>query len=94
MPKLHYCAAKLGRWRAIIWVLSPIPLGRFGPRYAMLASDLVRHRETQWTDLVSNRDSRAAAAIVGRDGTLLFWGYRPDDCAGMGRGKRARAHSD
>lgn len=82
LPIMALMAARgytlLGRWRAIVWVLLLIPIVRFGPRYAMLAGDLVRHRETQWSDLVLNQDSRAAAAIIGRDGTLLVWGYRPD----------------
>jgi hypothetical protein len=82
LPVMALMAARgytlLGRWRAIVWVLLLIPLLRFGPRYAVLAGDLVRHRETQWSDLVLNQDSRAAATIVGRNGTLLVWGYRPD----------------
>jgi hypothetical protein len=82
LPVMALMAARgymlLGRWRAIVWVLLLIPLVRFGPRYVMLASDLVRHREPQWSDLVLNKDSRAAATIIGRDGTLLVWGYRPD----------------
>ena len=68
----------LGRWRAVVWLLLLIPLVRFGPRYVTLAGDLLQHRETQWSDLAMNQDSRAAADRIGREGTLLVWGYRPD----------------
>ncbi len=68
----------LGRWRALVWLLLLIPLARFGPRYVTLANDLVQHRETQWSDLAMNQDSRAAADRLGHEGTLLEWGYRPD----------------
>lgn len=68
----------LGRFRAIVWLLLLIPVGRFGPRYATLAWDLARNRETKWSDLAMNQDSRAAADIVGHPGSLLVWGYRPD----------------
>ena len=52
---------------------------RFGPRYAILAADLLHHRPHQWSDLVLAEDSEAAASLLaGHPGTLLVWGYRPD----------------
>jgi hypothetical protein len=66
------------RCRAILLVLLLIPLIRFGPRYMMLADDLARGRQSNWSDLVLNEDSRAAADRIGHAGTLLVWGYRPD----------------
>jgi hypothetical protein len=82
LPAMALMAARgytlLGRWRTVVWLLLLIPLVRFGPRYATLASDLVRGRETQWTDLALNHDSHAAANRISRQGTLLVWGYRPD----------------
>jgi hypothetical protein len=59
-------------------VLLVIPLVRFGPRYVMLANDLAHSRESEWSDLALNQDSRAAADRIGHPGTLLVWGYRPD----------------
>lgn len=59
-----------------------IPLGRFGPRYVTLASDLMQHRPHQWADLALEQDSRAAAAKLREyskgQGSLLVWGYRPE----------------
>jgi len=68
----------LGRWRAIVWVLLLIPLARFGPRYVTLAGDLLRGQQTEWSDLAMNQDSHDAAEKIGREGSLLVWGYRPD----------------
>jgi hypothetical protein len=72
----------MGRWRALLLVLSLIPLARFGPRYYELASDLLHGRAHQWADLAMMYDSEAAARIISNDsdraGTLLVWGYRPD----------------
>jgi hypothetical protein len=68
----------LGPKRVIVWLLLLIPLVRFGPRYLILANDWMHGRETEWTDLALNQDSRAAADRIGREGTLLVWGYRPD----------------
>ncbi len=67
-----------GRCRFILLLLLLIPLVRFGPRYAMLAHDLARGRQSNWSDLALNEDSRAAADRIGPPGTLLVWGYRPD----------------
>jgi hypothetical protein len=82
LPVMALLAARgyflLGRWRAMVWLLLLIPLIRFGPRYVTLASDLLHGRETDWSDLALSQDSRAAADRIGREGTLLVWGYRPD----------------
>lgn len=82
LPVMALLAARgyilLGRYRVIVWLLLLIPLARFGPRYVTLARDLAQHRQTQWSDLAMNQDSRAAADQIGHDGTLLVWGYRPD----------------
>jgi hypothetical protein len=59
-----------------------IPLIRFGPRYVLLASDLILGRPTTWADVVLNEDSKQAARLVNQTktpgDTLLVWGYRPD----------------
>ncbi len=68
----------LGRCRAILLALLLIPLVRFGPRYAMLANDLVHQRPSNWSDLALNEDSQAVSDRIGHAGTLLVWGYRPD----------------
>ena len=82
LPVMALLAARgytlLGRWRIIVWLLLLIPLIRFGPRYVTLAEDLLRHRQSDWTDLSMNQDSHAAADKIGHEGTLLVWGYRPD----------------
>ena len=41
-----------------------IPLIRFGPRYLMLASDLIEHRSTTWADVALNDDSKQAAHLI------------------------------
>jgi hypothetical protein len=66
------------RCRVVLLLLLLIPLVRFGPRYVTLANDLLHDRETEWSDLVMNQDSHAAADRIDRQGTLLVWGYRPD----------------
>jgi hypothetical protein len=57
-------------------------LARFGPRYAILARDLLTGRESAWSDAVLDRDSRAVSDwIMARrhaGDTLFVWGYRPD----------------
>jgi hypothetical protein len=82
LPVMALMAARgytlLGRKRLILWLLLLIPLIRFGPRYIMLANDLLHHRQTEWSDVDMNQDSRAAADKIGHEGTLLVWGYRPD----------------
>jgi hypothetical protein len=82
LPVMALLAARgytlLGRCRVVMLALLLIPLIRFGPRYVMLANDLVQGRQTNWTDVALNQDSHAAADQIGRAGTLLVWGYRPD----------------
>jgi hypothetical protein len=82
LPVMALMAARgytlLGRCRAVVWLLLLIPLARFGPRYATLAWDLAQHRQTQWSDIAMNQDSRAASKKIGPGGALLVWGYRPD----------------
>jgi hypothetical protein len=82
LPVMALLAARgytlLGRCRVVMLALLLIPLIRFGPRYVMLANDLVQGRQTNWTDIALNQDSHAAADQIGRAGTLLVWGYRPD----------------
>src|SRR5579871_3434797 len=82
LPAMALMAARgyvlLGRQRAILLLLLLIPLVRFGPRYVTLADDLLHDRPTDWSDLAMNQDSHAAADRIGREGTLLVWGYRPD----------------
>ena len=67
-------------WAALA-IATLVPLIRFGPRYVLLASDLVAGRAHQWSDVILDQDSQAAAARVnerktGGD-TLFVWGYRP-----------------
>ncbi len=73
LPKRHAAALAL---------LLLIPMARFGPRYAVLASDLAAHRPHQWQDLALDQDSRAAANLLRQHAkpgeTLLVWGYRPE----------------
>jgi len=82
LPVMTLAAARgyvlMGRRRALLWILLLVPLARFGPRYAMLANDLVHDRQIAWSDIALNQDSRAAADRIAREGTLLVWGYRPD----------------
>ncbi len=56
----------------------------------MLANDLLHDRQSNWTDVALNQDSKAASDRTGRVGTLLVWGYRPDIFAytRMGAGSR------
>jgi hypothetical protein len=86
LPPLVMAAARgfvlMRRTRAVLALLLLIPLIRFGPRYIVLAGDLIKERETPWSDIAINRDSERASSIVieqARPGdTLLVWGYRPD----------------
>jgi hypothetical protein len=68
--------------RFIILLLLAIPLIRFGPRYVLLASDILLNRPTTWADVALNEDSKQAAHTIQRNqrttDTLLVWGYRPD----------------
>lgn len=71
---------------AVVWIAVSIavlvPLVRFGPRYVLLAQDLLAHRAHRWTDLVLDQDSQAAADRLNQQksagDTLFVWGYRPD----------------
>lgn len=67
---------------ALAFLLLIVPFIRFGPRYAMLADDLLHDRRSQWTDLALDRDSRDASQIVLANAppgaTLYVWGYRPE----------------
>ena len=82
LPPLVLMAARgytlMGRKRIIVLALLLIPLIRFGPRYILLANDLLHGRQPDWSDIRMNQDSREAANLIGRNGTLLVWGYRPD----------------
>jgi len=82
LPVMVLLAARgytlLGRCRWVMLALLLIPLVRFGPRYAMLANDLAHGRESKWSDLALNQDSKAASDRIPHAGTLLMWGYRPD----------------
>lgn len=68
----------MNRTRLLALALLIIPLARFGPRYATLAADRLRGVPHHWSDLALSDDSRDAAALVPKIGTLLVWGYRPD----------------
>jgi 4-amino-4-deoxy-L-arabinose transferase-like glycosyltransferase len=67
--------------RVVFAIALLIPLIRFGPRYAVLAADLLSSRGHQWADVALDQDSQsAAAAITARKhpgDTLFVWGYRP-----------------
>jgi hypothetical protein len=82
LPVMALLAARgytlLGRWRVALLPLLLIPLVRFGPRYVMLANDLLHDRPSNWSDLALNQDSHAASDRIAGSGTLLVWGYRPD----------------
>ncbi len=70
------------RCRILVLALLLIPLVRFGPRYVLLARDVISGQPTVWSDIAMNQDSQAAARIVreiARPGDTLFvWGFRPD----------------
>jgi hypothetical protein len=83
LPVMALLAARgytlLGRrCRVVMLALLLIPFIRFGPRYVMLADDLVHQRQSNWSDLALNHDSLAASNHIEHGGTLLVWGYRPD----------------
>lgn len=75
--------ALLGRRAALAALLVLlVPLVRFGPRYVMLASDMIAGREHAWRDAAMYQSSRRAARMIRAyarpTDTLLVWGYRPD----------------
>jgi hypothetical protein len=86
LPVLVIAASRgmvvMKRWRAVALVLLVIPLVRFGPRYVLLARDLVAGKPHQWSDVAMDQDSRAAGQLVrelARPGDTLFvWGFRPE----------------
>ena len=80
-----FALARLERRRVLqmVFALAFIPaLVRFGPRYLILATDILRGTPHVWNDVVMDQDSRAADAILSRlarpGATLFVWGYRPN----------------
>jgi hypothetical protein len=81
LPPMVMVAARgftlLGRWWKVALLLLLLPLGRFGPRYLLLAAG-----QTGWSDTAMDRDSRAASDLVRRQArpgdTLFVWGFRPE----------------
>ena len=69
-------------WLAVVAVALAVPLIRFGPRYVMLGNDYVHGRQSTWSDLALDQDSRAAARLATANSkpgsTLAVWGYRPE----------------
>jgi hypothetical protein len=73
--------------RRIVWAALAaallLPVARFGPRYVVLAGDLLTHRAHHWTDVALDQDDQAVALYLNqlkREGDTLFvWGYRPGD---------------
>jgi hypothetical protein len=75
--------ALLGGRRAMaVAMLLLVPLVRFGPRYALLARDVVADSPHPWADIAMDRDSRQAAHLLRQwssPGDALFvWGFRPE----------------
>ena len=75
--------ALLDRRRA--WALAgllAIPFARFGPRYALLARDVLEGVPPKWVDVAMDQDSRKTAGLIrkmSRGGDTLFvWGFRPE----------------
>lgn len=86
LPVLVLAAARgielMGRRRVIALALLLIPAVRFGPRYAVLASELLRGEPHEWRDVAMDRESRKAAGAVRQQArpadTLFVWGFRPE----------------
>jgi 4-amino-4-deoxy-L-arabinose transferase-like glycosyltransferase len=83
-PMVLLASRGLARQKVAAWVAAVallVPAVRFGPRYVMLASDLMAGRPHQWSDVALDQDSRLAAELVNREkhtgDTLFVWGYRP-----------------
>jgi hypothetical protein len=75
--------AMLGRRRALaVAALLLVPLVRFGPRYALLARDLIAGQPHRWVDTAMDQDSRRAAQLARQwsapGDTLFVWGFRPE----------------
>jgi hypothetical protein len=73
----------LGRRRATaVAALLLVPLLRFGPRYALLARDLITGKQPHWADIAMDQDSRGAAQLARQQTTpgdnLFVWGFRPE----------------
>ena len=66
------------RWLMV--ALALVPVIRFGPRYVILAEDLLAKRQHSWSDLALAQDSERVAATLRSQppGSLFVWGYRPD----------------
>ena len=62
--------------------LLSIPLVRFGPRYPLLARDVIEHRPYHWVDTGMDDDSHKAALLARQfiipGDTLFVWGFRPE----------------
>jgi Dolichyl-phosphate-mannose-protein mannosyltransferase len=71
-----------GRRALALSALLLVPLIRFGPRYALLARDLVEGRPSHWVDIGMDQDSRRAANLARQlsapGDTLFVWGFRPE----------------
>lgn len=69
-------------WLVAAAVALMVPMIRFGPRYVSLGNDYWHHRESAWSDLALDQDSREAARLaraVSPSGSSLYvWGYRPE----------------
>lgn len=68
----------LGRRKWIVLLAMLVPFIRFSPRYVTLARDLIGGRQTVWADIAMDQDSRAAARLAPRAGSLFVWGFRPE----------------
>ncbi len=67
----------------ILMILSlVIPIVRFGPRYILLANDLIAGKPHHWKDLARNQTGWEIAQIVGsiakNKDTVFIWGYWPN----------------
>jgi hypothetical protein len=85
LPVLAIAAAHIPRRRVTLTIAAIallVPLARFGPRYAILARDLLTSDQSNWSDTVLDRDSRTVSAWLAAHKhpgeTLFVWGYRPD----------------
>ena len=65
------CTRLHASWVDAAWIMLAlllIPLIRFGPRYVTLANDLAHGRQSNWSDLALNQDSKAVSDQIGRTG--------------------------
>ena len=74
------CLAPRVARAAVVAAALAVPLVRFGPRYVLLARDLVTGRQHEWVDVAIDRDSREVAALAKslQAGPLFVWGFRPE----------------